>query len=97
MIATNIVSLSETCINASSSLREVIERINETNNIVGYDALLLRSELAQQYQRHITSITERSDCELSGKHLSSIVKQYRRKNVLNELRVTLSPIELIRL
>lgn len=38
MIATNIVSLSETCISTSSSLREVIERINETNNIVGYDA-----------------------------------------------------------
>jgi len=38
MIATNIVSLSETCISASSSLREVIERINETKNIVGYDA-----------------------------------------------------------
>ena len=38
MIDTYIVSLSETCISASSSLREVIERINETNNIVGYDA-----------------------------------------------------------
>ena len=38
MIAKNIVSLSETCISASLSLREVIERINETKNIVGYDA-----------------------------------------------------------
>ena len=38
VIATNIVTLSEACISASSSLRKVIESINETKNIIGYDA-----------------------------------------------------------
>ena len=60
-MAKRIVQLSKVCSDASSLLRQVIDKVLSTINTLSYDAYLLRAQVVQEFENKLYSFINRED------------------------------------